>query len=137
MPFWCRRWRSIRRQLRKELRGAYSRGKSHALVVVSEGCSNSAEKLHTYFVEHEARLQFELRVTKLGHVQRGGAPTAFDRILATRLGAAAVDRLIEGDTAFLTGMQGSEITATPLSKIIGIQKPIKAELFHLARSLAK
>jgi 6-phosphofructokinase 1 len=119
------------------LSDAYRRGKSHALVVVAEGASYNAEKLHAYFIEHRARLQFELRVTKLGHVQRGGAPTAFDRILATRLGAAAVDRLIEGDRGFLVGMQGAEITATPLYQIVGKQKAIKPELFHLAQSLAK
>ena len=121
----------------EELHGAYARGKSHALVVVAEGSFYNADKLHAYFLEHRERLQFELRVTKLGHVQRGGAPTAFDRILATRLGAGAVDQLIDGKRDVVIGMQGAEITATPLDQIVGKQKPIKAELFHLARSLAK
>lgn len=120
-----------------ELRDAYDRGKSHALVVVAEGSAYNAEKLHAYFAEHRQRLRFELRVTKLGHVQRGGAPTAFDRILATRLGAAAVDYLFEGKKGVLVGMQGAEITPTQLSEIVGKEKPLKAELFHLARSLAK
>jgi 6-phosphofructokinase 1 len=120
-----------------ELRAAYDRGKSHALVVVAEGSSYNAEKLHAYFLEHRDRLRFELRVTKLGHVQRGGAPTAFDRILATRLGAAAVDYLFEGKKGVLVGMQGAEITATSLSEIVGKQKPLNAGLFHLAQSLAK
>jgi 6-phosphofructokinase 1 len=74
----------------QELGDAYKRGKSHALVVVAEGANFNAEKLHAYFLQHRDRLQFELRVTKLGHVQRGGAPTAFDRILARRLGGASV-----------------------------------------------
>ena len=121
----------------EELRDAYERGKSHALVVVAEGSSYDAKKLHAYFLEHSARLQFELRVTKLGHVQRGGAPTAFDRILATRLGAAAVDHLVEGETDFLAGMQGAVITTTPLIDVVGKQKPIKPDLFQLAKSLAK
>jgi len=120
-----------------ELRAAYDRGKSHALVVVAEGSAYNAEKLNAYFAEHRDRLRFELRVTKLGHVQRGGAPTAFDRILATRLGAAAVDYLFEGEKGVLVGMQGAQITATQLSEIAGKEKPLKAELFHLARSLAK
>jgi 6-phosphofructokinase 1 len=51
-----------------ELRDAYDRGKSHALVVVAEGSAYNAEKLHAYFAEHRDRLRFELRVTKLGHV---------------------------------------------------------------------
>ena len=121
----------------EELHAAYSRGKSHALVVVAEGSSYNADKLHAYFLEHRDRLKFELRVTKLGHVQRGGAPTAFDRILATRLGAGAVDHLVEGKRGVLVGMQGAELTATSLDQIVGKQKPIKTELFHLARSLAK
>ena len=121
----------------EELRDAYRRGKSHALVVVAEGSSYDAEKLHAYFIENRARLQFELRVTKLGHVQRGGAPTAFDRILATRLGAAAIDRLIEGERGFLVGMQGAQVSATPFDQIVGKQKAVKPELFHLAQSLAK
>lgn len=120
-----------------ELRDAYARGKSHALVVVAEGASYNAERLHAYFVEHGERLQFELRVTQLGHVQRGGAPTAFDRILATRLGAGAIDQLFNGNSGVLVGMQGAEITATPLREVVGKQKPLKKDLFHLAQSLAK
>ena len=120
-----------------ELRNAYARGKSHALVVVAEGAAYNAERLGGYFSEHRARLQFELRVTKLGHVQRGGAPTAFDRVLASRLGAAAADRLLEGNHGVLIGMQRSEITATPLGEIHGKQKCLNLELFRLAQSLAK
>jgi 6-phosphofructokinase 1 len=104
---------------------------------VAEGSSYNAERLNAYFDQHRDRLRFELRVTKLGHVQRGGAPTAFDRILATRLGAAVVDYLFEGEKGILIGMQGAQITATPLSDIVRKQKPLNSELFHLARSLAK
>lgn len=76
-------------------------------------------------------------ITMLGHVQRGGAPAAFDRILATCLGAAVVDYLFDGEKGFLVGMQGAQITATPLADIVGKEKPLNRELFHLARSLAK
>ena len=120
-----------------ELRDAHARGKSHALVVVAEGAAYNAERLADYFTEHRARLQFELRVTKLGHVQRGGAPTAFDRVLATRLGAAAADYLLSGSRGVLIGMQRSEITATSLGEIVGKQKPLNPELFPLAKSLAR
>ena len=120
-----------------ELRDAYDRGKTHALVVVAEGATYNAQRLNDYFAEHRERLHFDFRITQLGHVQRGGAPTAFDRILATRLGAGAVDHLFDGDIGVLVGMQGAEITATALSEIAGKQKPLKTELFHLARSLAK
>lgn len=120
-----------------KLRGAYERGKSHALVVVAEGAPFNAEKLAAYFSEHRERLQFELRVTKLGHVQRGGAPTAFDRILASRLGAAAADHLVANDHGVLIGMQRSRIKATPLGEIVGQKKSLDLKLFRLAQSLAK
>ena len=86
--------------------------------------------LAAYFSEHRARLQFELRVTKLGHVQRGGAPTAFDRVLASRLGAAASDHLLAGNHGVLIGMQRSEITATSLGEIHGKEKRLDLELFR-------
>lgn len=73
------------------LRSAYERGKPHAFVVVAEGALYNAEGLTQYFREHRERLGFELRDIKLGHVQRGGAPGAFDRVLATRLAAAATE----------------------------------------------
>src|ERR1039457_535203 len=75
----------------RDLRAAYDRGKSHAIVVVAEGASYNAEALAHYFQEHRGRLGFELRIVKLGHVQRGGAPGVFDRLLATRLGAEATE----------------------------------------------
>jgi 6-phosphofructokinase 1 len=120
-----------------ELLAAYDRGKSHALAVVAEGAAYDAEKLRNYFSQHHERLQFSLRVTKLGHVQRGGAPTAFDRILATRLGAAAADHLLAGQHGVLVGMQRAEITTTSLGEIVGRQKPLNPELFGLAQSLAR
>ena len=106
-------------------------------MVVAEGAAYNAEKLGAYFSEHRARLRFELRVTKLGHVQRGGAPTAFDRVLASRLGAAAADHLLSGSHGVLVGMQRSEITTTSLGEVAGKQKPLDLELFRLAQSLAR
>ena len=76
-------------------------------------------------------------MTRLGHVQRGGAPTAFDRVLASRLGAAAADHLIAGEHGVIIGMQRSGITATSLGEIAGKRKPLDLELFRLAQSLAK
>jgi 6-phosphofructokinase 1 len=72
-----------------ELRRAYERGKAHAIAVVAEGARANAAALARHFAEHYDVLGFDLRVTTLGHVQRGGAPGAFDRLLGTRLGAAA------------------------------------------------
>ncbi len=120
-----------------DIQAAYERGKAHGIVVVAEGARYNADKLLEYFQEHEEQLGFELRVTKLGHVQRGGAPLAFDRTLATRFGAAAVDALARGEYGMLVGLNEGEITTTPLAKIVGKTKSVNPELVELANILAK
>ncbi len=114
---------------------AYELGKAHALAVVAEGARNNAGALAAYFKEHQARIGFDVRATTLGHVQRGGAPTAYDRILASRLGAGAVAALARGKSGVLVGMLRSRVATTPLEEVAGRQKPIDPELFELARSL--
>jgi len=120
-----------------ELREAYERGKSHALVVVAEGAAYNASRLAEYFHANEKRLGFELRVTILGHVQRGGAPGAYDRLLATRLGAAAVDALARGEHGVLVGWIRGEVATTPLAEVAGRSKALDPELLELARVLAR
>lgn len=124
-------------ELAAELRNAYERGKAHALVVVAEGAKYNAEALTNYFKMHSERLGFELRATQLGHVQRGGAPGAFDRLLATRLGAAATEQLSLGNSGVLVGYQKSSLTATPLEVVVASKKPLDTSLFELGRILAK
>ena len=120
-----------------EIRDAYRRGKSHAIIVVAEGAAQDADALARYFSEHAERLGFELRVTKLGHVQRGGVPCAFDRLMATRLGAAAVEHIASGECGVLLGICGGRVTATPLSQIVQAAKPLDPELIRLAQVLAR
>jgi 6-phosphofructokinase 1 len=120
-----------------ELRAAYGRGKAHAIVVVAEGARYNAEGMARHFAEHEEKLGFELRVTKLGHVQRGGAPGAFDRLLATRLGAAATEHLARGEHGVLVGLLEGEIAATPLAEVAASKKLLDLRLLELARVLAK
>jgi 6-phosphofructokinase 1 len=122
-------------EVEQAIRAAYARGKSHALVVVAEGAHNNAEALASFFKQHKARIGFDLRTTTLGHVQRGGAPTAYDRLLATRLGAGAVAALTGGRYGVLVGTLAGRIAATPFAEIVGIQKPIDPELFALAKVL--
>jgi 6-phosphofructokinase 1 len=119
-----------------EMMRAYDRGKSHAIAVVAEGASYNAEALVKYFKDHKARLGFDLRATTLGHVQRGARPTAFDRLLATRLGVAAVDFIASGKYGVLTGVVGSRVVGTPFSEIVGRQKPLDPDLIAAAASLA-
>ncbi|MGQ9733574.1 MAG: 6-phosphofructokinase [Candidatus Bipolaricaulia bacterium] len=123
--------------LAAELHAAYERGKPHAIVVVAEGAYYNATRLAAYFQEHQKRLGFELRVTILGHVQRGGAPGAFDRLLATRLGAAAVEHLSRGEHGVLVGWLGGEVAPTPLSEVVRNKKSLDPQLLELAQVLAR
>ncbi len=120
-----------------ELRGAYERGKPHALVVVAEGAKYNAEAMAAHFRDHRHELGFDLRVTTLGHVQRGGAPGAFDRILATRLGAGATEALARGEHGVLVGSIKGEPTRTPLAEVAGKKKPLDFSLMELSQILAK
>jgi 6-phosphofructokinase 1 len=121
----------------ERLAAAYTRGKTHAIVVVAEGARHGARMMMEYFREHRDTIGFGLRLTTLGHVVRGGVPTAADRVLATRLGAAAVDHLARGETGVLMGTLCNSIEATPLADIAGKTKPIDVALLELARVLAQ
>ncbi|HXK34072.1 MAG TPA: ATP-dependent 6-phosphofructokinase [Dehalococcoidia bacterium] len=81
----------------------------------------------------EQRLGVEARVTVLGHVQRGGSPSIFDRVLATRMGAAAVDYIHEGKTGVMTALQGQQIVPVPLRDVIGHNRTVDLEMFRLVR----
>ncbi len=119
------------------LRDAHARGKMHALVVVAEGCERDAAKLESWFAERREVLGFELRATILGHVQRGGAPTAFDRLLATRFGAAAAERLLAGERGVLVGLRKGRIASTPLAEVVAGKKALDPELLRLAKILER
>ena len=120
-----------------KINGVYNRGKPHALVVVAEGAEYNAEKLSKYFEDNNDRLGFEVRATILGHVQRGGAPTAYDRLLATRLGAAAVNELADNRHGLLMGSVQGKITATPLTEVVTNTKKLDLKLLELANILEK
>ena len=120
-----------------ELCSAYERGKVHAIAVVAEGARHNAAALTDYFREHHSRIGFDLRITTLGHVQRGGQPTAYDRLLATRLGAYAVDVLARGEHGVLVGMRNGRPAATPFADIVGQRKTLDVELIRLATVLAQ
>ncbi len=114
---------------------AYEKGKAHAIIVVAEGAKYNATALSNYFTKHKERLGFDLRVTILGHVQRGGNPNAFDRILASKLGVAAVEQVKKGKFGVLVGEVKGEVTATPLSKVAVTRKGLDPALIELAKRL--
>ncbi len=119
-----------------ELRAAHARGKSHAIAVVAEGAKVSADALQLHFRDRHPDLGFDLRVTRLGHVQRGGAPGVFDRMLGTMLGAAAVDAASQGRYGVLIGMCGGKPVGTPLPDVAGRIRPADTALLDLAAILA-
>ena len=121
----------------RDLQGAWDRHKAHALVVVAEGARLNAVRLAQHFEQNKGRLGFDLRVTTLGHVQRGGTPSAFDRLLATRFAASAIDCLARGETGRLVGLQRGEIRATPLEEVVGVPRTLDLDLLRLQKVLAK
>ena len=120
-----------------DLRTAYDNGKSNAIVIVAEGASHNAEEIADFFRVHRERLGFALRVTKLGHVQRGGAPISFDRLLGSLLGAAACKCLLKNEHGVLVGILKGEIATTPLTDVVANDKQLDLSLLDLAKVLAK
>ncbi len=123
-------------QVSAQLVEAYDNGKAHGLVVVAEGCSRDAQTLADTLKDMEPQPGYPVRVTKLGHVQRGGIPVASDRLLATRLGAAATEQLAAGNSGVLVGRIRGEIMTTPLPEVVGNHKPLDLSLLELAYILA-
>lgn len=93
------------------LKRGYERGKKHSIIVVAEGAGR-AEEIGQKLRE---RTGWECRVTVLGHIQRGGTPSAFDRLLASRMGAYAVECLLNGQSGQMVGIRGDQLVLTPLS----------------------
>jgi ATP-dependent phosphofructokinase / diphosphate-dependent phosphofructokinase len=81
----------------------------------------------------ERRTGHETRVTVLGHLQRGGTPSAYDRIMATRCGVAAVDLLRQGQVGYLAGVRGDAIYPVPLEQVVGHARTVDPELYEVAR----
>jgi len=122
-------------EVAESLRLAYEHGKAHAIIVVAEGAKYNADALTKYFKKNKERLGFKIRATILGHVQRGGDPGAFDRILASRFGNGAVEAIDRGDFGVLVGLNKGKVTTTPLKDIVGGKKELNQEMIELAQKL--
>jgi 6-phosphofructokinase 1 len=114
---------------------AYRRGKTHAIIIVAEGypikTNDLAETLDNMDVG------FTTRVTILGHIQRGGKPSAFDRNLATRFGVKAVEFLVQGESNVMTGLDGRDILPIPISKVCSRKRELNMDYYNMARMLAR
>jgi len=118
-----------------ELEQAYIRGKAHAIAVMAEGAPYKVHQLAEYLDQQE--VGFEIRLTILGHTQRGGSPTAFDRLLATRMGVEAVERLVNGETGVMIARTGRNQNTVGLEEVTTKTRSISEEYIRLAEMLAR
>lgn len=139
-------------QVCKHLRDRYDKGKNFSIVVVAEGAkpkeggmvvTQSDEKdefghvrlggiAHSLAREIKDRLEVDTRVTILGHVQRGGTPTAHDRVLATRFGVKAVELIKQEKFGMMAALQGDDIVPVTLQEAVAESKTVKMELYDIA-----
>ncbi|WP_047154927.1 6-phosphofructokinase [Aneurinibacillus tyrosinisolvens] len=116
----------------KRLADGHKRGKKHSIIIVSEGvcpASSIGEAIKN-------TTGFDTRVTVLGHVQRGGSPSASDRMLGSRLGAAAVDMLGEGEAGKMVGMQNNRVVAIEFDEVFNGTLPVDLYVYELSKSLS-
>lgn len=108
------------------------RGKINCIIVVAEGAGGAFHVAKNL----ENRIGYETRVSILGHIQRGGSPTAFDRILATRMGAEAVKALMEKKNCVMTALQLGKVVTVPIEEVLKEKKPLDMNLYQLAHLLS-
>jgi 6-phosphofructokinase 1 len=121
-------------QLALDIDRSFKRGKKSSIVVVAEG--DDAGGAFSIAQQVWERLKLEYRICVLGHVQRGGSPTARDRVLASKLGAAAVDALARGMSGYMVGESNGQITLTPLRETWKKVKELDSNLLQLVKVLA-
>jgi len=122
-------------EVAKAVADAYRRGKTHAIIVVAEGASVKTTGLAAALDAED--VGFTTRVTILGHIQRGGSPTAFDRMLASRLGVKAVQALLSGESDVMVGLQGRNVELIPLAEVTAKSRTVSTEYIEMARMLAR
>jgi 6-phosphofructokinase 1 len=111
---------------------AYTRGKAHCILVIAEGWKPGTQAVADYLSARKDDLGFDVRVTVLGHLQRGGRPSAYDRLLATRMGAYAVDHLMEGESGMMAAMRGNMMESFPLEEAVKTLRPLDLRLLALS-----
>lgn len=135
------------------LKKRQARGKQFSIIAVAEGAQfakgqvvTKEEKLdafghvilggigETLAQEIEKRTKFETRVTVLGHVQRGGSPTAFDRVLGTRFGVKAMELVLAKKWGYMASLHGTEITEVPLQEAVGTLKTVDLKFYDMAKT---
>ncbi|MCR4844396.1 MAG: 6-phosphofructokinase [Bacteroidales bacterium] len=124
-------------QLAEFIERGKRKSKNSAIVLVSEAQKDGVGGALYYADRIQKEYpQFDARVTILGHLQRGGSPTAYDRILASRMGYAAIEALMEGQRNVMIGIKNDEIVYVPISRAIKMDKPINKELISVLNVLS-
>ncbi len=114
------------------LKRGHERGKLHSIILVAEGVTSGPELAMAI----EAKTGFDTRVTVLGHIQRGGTPTVMDRILASRLGAKAVDLLLDDQSGKMVGMVAGEVRVSDIAYALAQKKEFNRSIYELAQILS-
>ena len=122
-------------EIARSLEDAYVRGKTHAIAVIAEGAPYKVTELAEYLEQNH--IGFEIRLTILGHTQRGGSPTAFDRLLATRMGVQAVDLLLSGQSGMMVARTGRDQAAVALEDCTTKTREINPDYYELAKMLSR
>lgn len=113
-------------------------GKAHCIIIVAEGWPPGMRALKEHLLTNHIEEGFDVREVVLGHVQRGGTPTAFDRLLATRMGVRAVESLLDGSgIGHMVGLHGGQLALVPLEVATSQQKPLSAEMLRIADMLCR
>ncbi|MFJ5965228.1 MULTISPECIES: 6-phosphofructokinase [unclassified Bacillus (in: firmicutes)] len=114
------------------LRRGHERGKKHSIIIVAEGVGSGVE----FGKRIEEETSLETRVSVLGHIQRGGSPSAFDRVLASRLGAYAVELLLEGKGGRCVGIQSNELVHHDILEILDKKHTVDQNMYRLSQELS-
>lgn len=122
-------------QLEDLIKNGFRKTKNSSIVLVAEseitgGALHYADRVKKEYPE------YDVRVVILGHVQRGGSPSAYDRILASRLGSAAIDALLDGQRNIMIGIENDKVVAVPFTKAIKNDKPIDRDLLRVLKTLS-
>lgn len=119
-------------RLLESLRRSKKSGKSSSIVVVAEGDKIGKNVFELKDYVEENMTEYEVRVSVLGHMQRGGPPSCFDRVLASRMGVKAVESLMEGKSNFMVGLLSDKIALTPLEKAVKGKSEVNKELIRVS-----
>ncbi len=119
-------------QVVSRLRRGHARGKKHSIIIIAEGVGSGTE----FGQKIQETTNLETRVTVLGHIQRGGSPTGFDRVLASRLGARAVELLLNGKEGRMVGIEKNEIVDKSIPEVLKQKHQVDSGMYKLSQELS-